>query len=159
MIKVTRDILIHRPVGEVFDYITHRERAIVFDQSLIEIDTGGKTGLGTKIREVRKFMGRRVELAGEIVEYEPNHVFGWKLESPHGPVVRGRVRLEPADGDTRVTFQFEMETRGVFRLGKPVAERMMRRDIATTQEHLKDVLEAHADLHETTQALPPHKHK
>jgi hypothetical protein len=60
-----------------------------------------------------------------------------------GPVAgRGSYRLEPVGSGTRVTMTMETDAHRFFELAEPIFARMARRDIATSCEHLKDILEA-----------------
>ena len=111
--------------------------------TLIESEqlTDGPVGIGTKVREVRQFLGVRVEMAWEVTEYEPTSKSSIKGIS--GPVpLSGSYLLEPADGGTRFIVVGELDAHGFFKLAEPVFARMTGRELEANLGHLKDLLEA-----------------
>ncbi len=74
MVKRETSIIIDRPIGEVFAVLADPKNQPQWDSSLLEarLVPEGPVSVGTRIIEVRKFMGRTSENTGEVIEFEPN---------------------------------------------------------------------------------------
>lgn len=89
---------------------------------------------------MRHFLGRRMETTVEVTEHEHDRRSAVKFVS--GPIPgSGSYSVESADGGTRFTLTVQADPSGFFKLAEPVFARMMRRELSTNCEHLKDVLE------------------
>jgi Polyketide cyclase / dehydrase and lipid transport len=98
-------------------------------------------GVGTRVREVRHFLGLKVELAWEVTEFEPKRRSAIKGIS--GPVpLSGRYLLEPVEAGTRFTVSGELDAHGLFKLAEPVFARITARELEANLGHLRDLLEA-----------------
>ncbi len=104
--------------------------------------TRGALRVGTKMRTVANFLGRKAESVQELVEYEPNTRFAYRSQTPFP--FEFRYRLEPKDGGTRLKFVAEGEPRGFFKLADPIFQNVVRRQFQTDLRHLKDLMEAGA---------------
>jgi uncharacterized protein YndB with AHSA1/START domain len=142
MIKVEVSEIIHRPVEEVFAFVTDHRNDVRWQDGLLEVrlTPDGPVGVGTQIHEVRKFMGRRIESTGIITEYIPNLKSARKtLEGP--TEVEGYVAFEPIEGGTRVTQHMEMKSSGFMALAEPLVSSGLRRGLEKNFGDLKDLLE------------------
>lgn len=84
-----------------------------------EITSEGPIGVGTTHREVRQFLGRRIESTYELTEYEANRK--WGLKTTSGPIpVEATVTFESVEGGTKATMVAEAEVGGFFRLAEPL---------------------------------------
>ena len=143
MTKIERSITVDRPVGEVWAFVHDIEKDRLWQTTLTESEqlTDGPFGVGTRVREVRHFLGLRIELAWEVTEYEPTRTSA--IRGVSGPVpLHGRYLLEPLGGGTRFTASGELDAHGLFKLAEPVFARITRRELETNLAHLKDLLEA-----------------
>lgn len=142
MIKVNLSVVIHRPVEDVFAYSNDTSHWPEWNPGLVEVTAPeGPLQAGTRIREVFKFLGRRIESTFEVVEYEPNRQVTFRTVA--GPIpMTGTQTYEPVDGGTRLTISGEGEAGGFFKLAEPVVAQMTRRQFQTSIDNLKDLLEA-----------------
>ena len=143
MTKIERSITIERPAAEVWQFVHDPTKDVLWQTTLreSEILTDGGIGVGTRVREVRQFLGLRVEVAWEVTEYEPHTRSSIKGIS--GPVpLNGSYLLAAENGGTRFTVVGELDAHGLFRLAEPVFARMTRRELEANLGHLKDLLEA-----------------
>lgn len=96
--------------------------------------TPGPVGLGTVAREVSQFMGRRMEVRSEVIEFEPDRKLGYLTSGGPFPF-RGSFATEPIDGGTRLTATFEAQPDGLFRFADRLfgmlAMRQFVRDLGT----------------------------
>ena len=70
MVNVETSIIINRPIEEVFAYLTDAGNNPQWDLGLVEVRQTPErpVGVGTRITEVRKFLGRKMETTSEVVE-------------------------------------------------------------------------------------------
>ena len=141
MVRIEFSIDVDRPPSEVFEYLTDAASLPEWQSSAVEAHWEGEKARGARVREVRKFLGRRMESELEVTEYEPDRRFALKVLS--GPVPFSVLQtLEPRNGGTRVTFLGEGEPGGFFKLAEPIVARTAERQFKSDFETLKDVLEA-----------------
>ena len=143
MVKVEVSAVINRPVEEIFDYMSNPENSPKWQSGVLESEqtSKGPSGVGATIREVRKFMGRRIDQTFEITEYEPNRMIKQKTIS--GPMKLDAIyAFESVEGGTRVTMGGEGDSGGFFKLADPLINRMAGRQMEADLANLKDMLEA-----------------
>jgi uncharacterized protein YndB with AHSA1/START domain len=144
MMKFEQSVVIDRPLKEVFGFATDLDTHAQWMVGLVESThtSEGPVGLGTKYRYVMQMLGRKVETAGDVTEYERNRKYAWKATSGPFPVFQGSFLFEPLNGGTKVTMLAEAEPGGFFKLAEPLAAGMVRRQLGSSLSNLKDVLEA-----------------
>ena len=143
MVHIEFSIDVDRPPSEVFAYLTDAGSLPEWQSSAVEAHWEGDKARGAHVKEVRKFLGRRMESDLEVTEYEPDQRFALKVLS--GPVPFSvRHTLEPRNGGTRLTFVGEGEPGGFFKLAEPIVARTAERQFKSDFETLKEVLEAKA---------------
>jgi len=142
MIKINLSVVIRRPIEEVFAYSNDISHWAEWNVGLIEVSAReGPLHVGTRIREVFKFLGRRIESTFEVVEYEPNRQVTYRTVA--GPIpMTGTQTYEPVEGATKLTMIGEGEAGGFFKLADPIVAQMIRRQSQTALENLRDLLEA-----------------
>ena len=143
MVRIEFSVDVNRPPSEVFAYITDADRLPEWQSGAVEAQWQGEKARGAHIREVRKFLGRRMETELEVTEYEPDRRFG--LRAVSGPVPFSVTQvLEPRDGGTRLSFIGEGEPGGFFKLAEPIVARVAERQFKNDFETMKDILEGSA---------------
>jgi carbon monoxide dehydrogenase subunit G len=143
MITIDFDQTIARRPEEVFAYLEDPEKVVQWQAWAVEIEqeTEGARGAGTRFRDVRKFLGRKIESTTEFVEYDPPRALGIKVSA--GPIpFRIRHTLEAAGDGTRVAVHAEGEPGRFFKLAEPIVARTAERQIRNDFETLKDLLES-----------------
>ena len=121
---------------EVIGYVTDPAKVVELSPEVEAFEPSGPLAVGTKVREVRRMLGRRLELVWTVTEYEPNRriVFDWRGKRMD---VTGAVRFEPVEGGTRVSTHNDIRGRGVFRLLEPLIDAAVRREERTIFERLR----------------------
>ena len=143
MTKIERSIVIGRPVDDVWEFVHDIANDRLWQTTLVESEqlTDGPMGVGTRVREVRHFLGLKIELAWEVTEFEPKTRSA--IRGVSGPVpLSGGYRLEPLDAGTKFTVTGELDAHGLFKLAEPVFARITSRELEANLGHLKDLLEA-----------------
>ena len=146
MIRIEHSVEIKRPVEAVWSYMAVPQNTTQWQAGVLvtEPTTEGPVGVGTKIRIVRQFLGRRIETVLDTTEYEPNVIYAFKSVS--GPIsVEGSVGYESVEGGTKVKFAGRGEPGGFFKLAEPLIARLAKRQAVNDSSTLKDLLEAHVE--------------
>ncbi len=142
MATIDHTFTVAAPPAVVFAYLTDRDKATVWQGSLLEahFSPDAPVHKGTEIHEVRKLLGRKIESTVEVTEFEPDQLFGGRVLS--GPVPwQFRYTFALADGSTRVGFHMEGEPGGFFRLAEPLVVRTVERQLESDFSTLKELVE------------------
>jgi len=137
-------IIIARPVWTVFEFMMNPENAPRWRPAVVEerFISSGSLGVGTSIRRVVRFLGRRIERDALITEYAHNEKVSFKTASLLP--VAATYAVEPAAAGTRLTAVLKAEVSGVLRLAASLLVRMARARIKSQLTNLKKCLEAGA---------------
>jgi uncharacterized protein YndB with AHSA1/START domain len=142
MARTEASVVIHRPVDDVFRYVTDVRtwpQWAGFPEA--EQVSDGPVGAGTTFRGVSEFLGRRSEWVSEVTTYEPNH----RVEQDitwGGVHIRQSLSCEACEGGTRFTQSGEGEFGGLFKLAGPILSRRMQAQLEGNLARLKDILES-----------------
>jgi uncharacterized protein YndB with AHSA1/START domain len=138
MITIERTITIHRPVDEVFAYLSGVEHGsqYISGQREAHKTSAGPMGIGTTFATRGKFLRRGG--SNEVTEYEPNRRLAWKTAS--GARATTAWHLEPSGPSTRVTFIQVSEAPGLLRIAEPMMEGMANSQVDHDLGALKELL-------------------
>ncbi len=134
---VTVSGVIRRPVEEVFAFITDARNAPQWQtksglQRIQQIPEG-PVGVGTRIIEVWKFMGREAEATSEVTEYEPNTKYTRIAVGSGGPIKQGTT-----------TFDIIVSASGLFAIAEPLLAANMKKSFETNLAEAKALLDGQA---------------
>lgn len=132
---VATDAILPGTPEQVEAYVIDPAKVPELSPGVEAFELSGPLGVGTKVREVRRMLGRRMQLEWTVTDYEPNRriVFEWSGKWMH---VTGAVTFEPVEGGTRVSTHNDIRSRGVFRLVEPLVEAAIRREERTIFKRL-----------------------
>lgn len=145
MIRFDFSVDVERPTDEVFTYLTDPEKLPQWQTMILEASkqTPGPVSEGTKLSQVGKFLGRRIEMDVEVTRFEPNQRA--TFESKSGPIPLSiDHKLQPAGNGTRIAVQVEGEPGNFFKMAEPLVGRMAERQFKNEYNNLKELLEADA---------------
>jgi uncharacterized protein YndB with AHSA1/START domain len=145
MITREASIVVDRPVGQVFAVFTDTKNQPQWDAGLLEacLTPDGPVSVGTKITEVRKFMGRTSENTGEVIEFEPNtRIIRKSVDT--SMTVLGTVTFAATQGGTKVDWRWDLQLKGLFTLIGPMIATSMKKGSETSLRGLKNLLESRA---------------
>jgi uncharacterized protein YndB with AHSA1/START domain len=143
VIRFELDVVVDRPVAEVFRYVTDVRNLPKWQASAEEAawEGDGPVGQGSRLRERRTFMGRTLESTLEVIAFEPERRFD--LEATGGPFpLRVRHEFEPENGSTHIHVVGEGEPSGLFRFAERMAAKQAERQLTRDFERLKSILES-----------------
>src|SRR5215467_13845212 len=143
MIHIEESITINRPIEEVFAYVSDFRTALQWQSGVVDVQLTPESpvGVGTRAAFVRVFLGRKVEMAVELVEYEPPTKQVFKTISGPMPGTVSR-RFEATAEGTTVSQVIEGEAGGVFALAEPLVARSLSRGVKASFGDLKDLLDS-----------------
>jgi uncharacterized protein YndB with AHSA1/START domain len=129
----------------VFSFVADPANLPSWQPAVLEVrGPEGPVTVGSRFGETRQFVGKRFETTVEIVELEPEHVFG--IYVVDGPIpITVRHLFDPADGGTRVTISGEAELRGAKRIAGGVMAKAAEHDAGANLARLKALLEQRED--------------
>jgi uncharacterized membrane protein len=144
---IAQSIEINRRAEDVFAYLDELERHGEWQSEIVstQVETPGPVGVGTRVREIRRFGGREQDASYEITEHDPPRRSSFRgVVGPVRPV--GSVTVDPiGDGSkARVSLEFNLVGHGFGKLIAPLARMQARKSIAESQKQLKARLEAGA---------------
>jgi uncharacterized membrane protein len=142
MAPIATSIEIARSPEDVFAYIADFPRHPEWQDGLVSVtvETQGPTRVGTRVVHRRKLGPRTVATTSEITAYDPPRVV--RFRGIDGPIrAEGSQRVEPVGDGSRVSFEMELEGHGFGKLMLPMARKQAARQVATSHEKLKGILE------------------
>ena len=154
MQRIDGDIVIHRPVDEVFDFVADERNEPQYNPQMRRVTqtSRGPIGVGTRFHCE---MGRGADLAWEVVAYERPHRLGGAGRATMrllGAVptmdIQGTLTFDPVPEGTRMHWSWQMAPCGVLKVVTPLVGRIGQRQETRIWASLKHLLE--------TAAPPPH---
>ena len=147
--RVEGEILIRRPVEEVFDYVADERHEPNFNSrmSRVELLTPEPIGVGSRFGVEMTMMRRVFEMTVEFTAFERPRLLGSTSRSlPRGGKGRplltaGSLTFDPVSEGTRMRWSWRVETPGAIKLLVPLVARMGRRQERRVWTSLKRLLE------------------
>ena len=143
MARIEINLVINRPVEEVFAFVSNSENLPRWRSTSLEMKktSDGSLGVGSTFKGRFTFLGRQFDGNVVVTAHEPNRVYVSKMAEGPFPLETGYT-LEPVENGTRVTFVAEGEPGGFFKLAEPLVVSMAKRAYTTDLQNLKEMLEA-----------------
>jgi len=142
MVKIQGEIVIARPVEEVFDFVADERHEPRYNPRMLHVEkvTPGPIGKGTRWVATIESRRRPVEITLEVTEYARPNRLGSTTTMSTADIVGG-VTFEPRPGGTRMRWSWELLPKGVARVLTPVIMLMGRRQEEQIWTGLKRYLE------------------
>ena len=143
MARIEGDIVIKRPVDEVFDFVADERNEPRYNPRMLRAEkvSDGPIGAGTKFRAETATTRGSAEMTIEITRYERPS----RLESStrlSNMDIKGALTFDPVPEGTRMRWVWDVRAHGVLTLMGPLISRMGERQERTIWTNLKRVLEA-----------------
>ncbi len=148
MISKETSIVINRPVEQVFATMADAKNQPKWDSALSEVRLmpDGPVGVGTKISEVRTFLGRTSVNTTEVIEFEPNARITRKTAGEGPFKVGGFLTFNPAPNGTTVNWKWDLQFSGFLALVGPFIASAMIKGADKSLIGLKNLLEGRAEI-------------
>jgi len=139
------NLVINRPIEEVFAFISNPENQPRWRATTLEISrtSSEPLGVGSIVKGRFTFLGRPFEGNLEIIALEPHRSYTARMVGGPFPL-EARYTLEPAESGTRLTLVIEGQPGGFFKLAEPLVVSLAKRSYESDLHNLKDMLEAQA---------------
>jgi uncharacterized membrane protein len=141
-IDVTATTTIEAPRDEVAAYVVDNRNDPVWIGGISESQLLGDPPLdiGSRVRRVASFMGKRIEYVNEITRLDPGSVLEMRsVKSPFPMQIT--YAFEDAAGGTRTSVRVQGGASTFYRLAGPVLSRQVKKNVRADLERLKDLLE------------------
>ena len=143
MAHVTGQIIIHRPIDEVFDFVADERNEPRYNAQMIAAEqiTNGPIGPGTRFQAALRARSRPIDMVIEIVDYQrPTRLRSKTVLS--SMEIDGVLHFAPLPDGTRMTWDWTVEPRGPLRFVSPLVTYMGRRQEQRIWRRLKGYLES-----------------
>jgi hypothetical protein len=143
MARIEGEIVIHRAVNEVFDFVADERNEPRYNPRMLRAEkiSPGPIGLGTRFRAEMAAMRRTAEMTTEFTAYERPARLGSSTRLSTMDI-EGTLTFDPVPGGTRMRWSWALEPRGLLRLMTPLLVRIGRRQEQAIWAGLKRLLEA-----------------
>ncbi len=147
MFEIEGEIVIKRPVEEVFDFAADGRNEPRYNPHMRRAEqlTDGPIGVGTRFRAEITSMRRTFPMVTELTAYQRPQRYASTTHLSFMDT-SGTVTFEPVSGGTLLRWAWQVEPRGALRLVTPIMARIGRRQEHAIWAGLKQVLEAHERL-------------
>jgi hypothetical protein len=148
MARIAGDIVIHRPVEVVFDYVADQSNEPQYNPRMVRAEklTAGPVGVGTRFRSAVASMGRTAEMVIECTGYDRPRCLDSTTTMQQADISY-TLTFEPAGTGTRMRWSGQVRPKGAYRLLGPMITWMGRRQerrIWTSLKHRLEVSPADA---------------
>lgn len=159
MAHVNGELVINRPVEEVFDIVADERNEPRYNPRLLRAEQtfGGPIGVGTRFRAGTRTMGRTVPMTIEFTAYERPHLLASRTHTS-AMEIWGTLTFDPTPAGTLMRWSWELQPRGVYKLLTPLIAWMGQRQEAAIWAGLKRFLEAQAMPASTRPVEPAARH-
>ena len=143
MMGIDGEIVIARPIEEVFDFVADERNEPTFNPRMLRAEklTLGPLGTGTRFTATVKSVGRKFDMTIEFTTYErPTRLESTSRMS--SAETRGALIFEPHPEGTRMRWSWDVEPKGAAKLLTPLIDRMGTHQEDVIWANLKRHLEA-----------------
>jgi hypothetical protein len=142
-VDVTADIAIHAPRPRVARFVMdHRnDTAWIGGIKESELEGGEPFGVGSHVRRVASFLGRRIEYVNRVEEIEPDARLVMRSVKSPFPMVVTYAFEDDTDGGTRTSVRVQGKPGSLYRMAEPLLARQVRRSITGDLRTLRGLLE------------------
>lgn len=142
MVCIEGEIVINRPVEEVFDFVADERNEPRYNPRMRRAEqiSDGPIGVGTRFRAETVSIGRTVEIVIEFTGYErPRRLE--EIAHVSSMDLQGSLRFDPVPEGNRMRWSWDLEPRGILKPMSPLVARMGRRQEQRIWTGLKHLLE------------------
>jgi uncharacterized protein YndB with AHSA1/START domain len=146
VIDFSFEVDIARPPQDVFSIVSDLDRLPEWQPLVLEAEQldDGPLRQGSRVREVRKVRGKRLEQIVEIDTFDPPWRFGVKVVDGPLPLDGDLTLSQTEDGGTRLHMHAHGHARGAMRLLEPILKLGIKREFRNQYRRLKELVEAGA---------------
>jgi deazaflavin-dependent oxidoreductase (nitroreductase family) len=143
MAHIEGDVLIHRPVEEVFDFVADERTEPTYNRNMLRSDkvTDGPIGVGTRFRATIRSRPRPIGMDIEYTGFDPPRRIASSTRMAAADFT-GTLTFTPEPTGTRLRWCWDARPKGLMRLVAPVFAPIGARQERRMWTALRDHLEA-----------------
>ncbi len=143
MARIDGEIVIHRPVDEVFDVVADERNEPRYNPEMLRVEkiSPGPIGARAEFRAVSRARGDTTEITIEFTEYVRPRRLG-SMTHLTWMEIDGALTFDPVPDGTRLRWSWEVHPRGLYRMMTPLIAWVGRRRERRIWTRLKHYLEA-----------------
>jgi hypothetical protein len=147
MAQIAGQLVIHRPVHEVFDFVADERNEPRYNPRIRRAEklSPGPIGCRTRFRAEAVTLGRTTGMTIEYTAYERPRRLASSIHMPAADIT-GTLRFDPVADGTRMSWSWDMKPHGLYRLLTPVIVCVGRREEQENWGGLKRFLEVREGL-------------
>jgi uncharacterized membrane protein len=141
-IDVTATTTIEALRDEVASYVVDNRNDPVWIGGISESQLLGDPpiGIGSRVRRVASFMGKRIEYVNEVTRLDPGSVLEMRsVKSPFPMEIT--YAFQDAAGGTQTSVRVQGDPSALYRLAGPLLSRQVKKNVQADLERLKDIME------------------
>lgn len=142
MLELEHSVLIKKPIGEVFNYVTDPARAPEWRVGLLEAKqtSPGELQVGSIIEETVQVLGRKLTSKVEVTKLSPSRERGIRVKLGPLPIDMTEHYEQTPEG-TRLRVRGTADVKGPQRLAAKAALSQVKRQLETELANIKKQLE------------------
>jgi uncharacterized protein YndB with AHSA1/START domain len=142
-VDVTCEATIRRPREEVAAYAADPDNTTSWYANIkaVEWETPRPLSVGSRLKFVATFLGRRLAYTYEVRELVPGERLVMSTEQGPFPMETTYTWQDAGEGATRMTLRNRGEPAGFAKVTAPVMARAMRRAMSKDLQHLGEILQ------------------
>lgn len=139
---VRGDIVINRPIEEVFDFVADERNEPKYNRQMTRAHmlTAGPIGVGSKFHSVMTSVGRAADMTIEFTEFDRPRRLGSATHLSNMDI-NGTLLFEPEGQNTKMHWIWTIEPRGFYKLLGPIVRRIGERQELAVWTGLKKLME------------------
>jgi uncharacterized protein YndB with AHSA1/START domain len=147
MARIEGELVINRPVHEVFDIVADERNEPRYNPRICRAEklSPGPIGPGTRFRAEAITLGRTTGMTIQYTTYERPRRLASSIHMPAADIA-GTLRFDPVANGTRMSWSWLVRPRGLYRLLTPVIARVGQGQELENWGGLKRFLEAREEL-------------
>jgi hypothetical protein len=142
-VDVSCEIEVARPRREVAAYACDPDHTTEWYSNIktVEWESPPPLAVGTRLRFLATFLGRRLAYTYEVVEHVPGERFVMRTAEGPFPMETTYAWQDAREGATRMTMRNRGEPAGFSKVAAPVMSVAMRRAMSKDLQRLRGILE------------------
>ena len=143
MPRITGDIVIERPVAEVFDFVADARNEPAYNRQMLtaRMLTPGPVGVGSRFAAVHLGRRRPMELQTQLTEFQRPRRLASTTTMARGHI-SGVLTFEPVGSATRMHWDWNLPLTRPARVASPLVKAIGSRQERACWQGLKDHLES-----------------
>jgi hypothetical protein len=145
--RIAGELVIHRPVHEVFDFVADERNEPRYNPRICRAEklSPGPIGPGTRFRAKAVTLGRTTGMTIEYTTYERPRRLASSIHMLAADIA-GTLRFDPVPNGTRMSWSWAVTPHGLYRLLTPIIVGAGRRQEQANWAGLKRFLEGQKSL-------------